>query len=65
MITSLHINENECVLRDSRLWHRGTTNKSDDVRPMLAIIFEKTNSCQDLLDISDDNLCFVYSNMYT
>jgi len=65
MITSLHINENECVLRDSRLWHRGTTNKSDDVRPMLAIIFEKTNNCQDLLDIPDENLCFIYSNMYT
>jgi hypothetical protein len=29
------------LLRDMRMWHRGTPNRSDEVRPNLALIYSR------------------------
>ena len=64
MIHNSIISRDECTLRDSRLWHRGTPNKSNDVRPMLAFIFERSDKDNNYLNTPSDDNSYIYNNMY-
>jgi hypothetical protein len=59
--------ELECTqfsIRDSRLWHRGTSNTTETNRPMLAFIFERTTH-RDELFLHQAPGSFFYNNMYS
>ena len=64
LIYKVNISRDECILRDSRLWHRGTPNKSKDVRPMLAFIFERSENDNNYLNIPCHDNSYIYNNMY-
>ena len=60
----LELRRTEFVFRDSRLWHRGTSNTSKTHRPMLAFIFERSTN-QDEYFITEGENSYIYDNMYT
>lgn len=36
-----------CLVRSSNLWHRGTPNKTNEIRPMINLVFTKNKSSDD------------------
>lgn len=54
MTEQIESKKGEGLIRSSNLWHRGTPNKSDRIRPMLNIVLYKIDSPYSKDAISDD-----------
>ena len=39
----VHMPAGSILIRDVRMWHRGTPNHSDEIRPNLALIYSASN----------------------
>ena len=56
----------EILIREHRLWHRGTKNKSKKIREMLGIIFIKNENCsqKQKMEKSENNKIYLHSNIF-
>lgn len=56
----------DILIRSSRLWHRGTPNRSDRMRPMIALIYSPANGCDTKVNYNQNGgkVTFKY-NMFT
>jgi len=56
----------EILIREHRLWHRGTTNKSKQIREMLGIIFIKNENCSQKQNMEkiEKNKMYLHSNIF-
>lgn len=58
------LEQGDVLIRTSTLWHRGTPNRSDSVRPMMSLSFgEKEAQPQDPFRVNDGEVTF-YPNWY-
>ena len=60
----IQMNIGDVLIREHRLWHRGTNNKSLNFREMTAIMFIKKVSKKVKILKDDSNKVYIYSNMY-
>ena len=60
----IFLKKGEIIIREHRLWHRGTTNKSNNVREMIGLMFIKRKSeKKNSFALNDENL-FIFSNIF-
>ena len=60
----IFLDEGELLIREHRLWHRGTTNYSTNMREMLGIIFIKKKIIQNKPTNLDEEHFSVFSNIF-
>ena len=60
----LNLKVGEVIIREHRLWHRGTSNRSTNNREMLGLMFLKTDKITDDQKEFKENKIRFYDNMY-
>ena len=60
----LNLKVGEVIIREHRLWHRGTSNRSTNNREMLGLMFLKTDKTIDSQTEFKENKIRFYDNMY-
>ena len=60
------MNFGEILIREHRLWHRGTTNNSKKIREMLGIIFIKNENFnqKESLEKAESTKMYLHSNIF-
>ena len=61
--TKILLNEGEILIREHKLWHRGTTNYTNHFREMIGIMFIK-KSDKKKMNYKEDNGIVIFSNMF-
>jgi len=61
--TKILLNEGEILIREHKLWHRGTTNFTNNFREMIGIMFIK-KSDKKKMNYKEDNGIVIFSNMF-
>ena len=59
----INLKKGEILIREHRLWHRGTTNKSKENREMLGIMFLKITEKNKLIEVKESKIK-LYDNMF-